>query len=326
MVRAVPERPYLKPWYRITRDDGRLLLEYGQVVTTLSGRAVQRLLPALLPLLDGTRTLDEVVAVLGEPIEPAVVKTLSTLAERGVLTDGPPLPEDTPIAYEQTAQFLAASVHALSMTEAQAALERARVATLGSSTVAEEITRLLRLAAVGDVERIAGPEDARSRAEHDLVIVAPANEDLRVLEAWNRTALTAAQPWFQILPYDGKFAAIGPLYLPDITCCYECYRLRRRANVGYSTEFPVLERSRANSPSPPSLSVVVAGLAATIVLRWLTSRDRSLPGAFYALEYEQVFGLSFHRVYRVPRCSECSGLADVAPPLPWYKAVTLDDR
>jgi bacteriocin biosynthesis cyclodehydratase domain-containing protein len=326
MKGAIPERPYLKPWYRIARDDGRLLLEYGQVVTELSGQAAQRLLPALLPLLDGTRTRSEITAVLGEPIEPAVEKALATLAARGVLTNGPPLADDTPTPLAHAARFLAAAAHEGSPADVRTALERARVASLGSGSLAEDIARLLRLSGVVDVERLVDPDAARAHPEHDLVIVAAANEDRGTVEVWNRHALATRTPWLQVLPYDGRFAAIGPLYLPDETCCYECYRLRRRSNVGYSAEFPALERSRATYPEPPFISAIAAGLATTLALRWLTTRDRSLPGAFYALEYGHLFGLTFHRVYRVPRCSACSGVSDVAPPLPWYKEVNLDGR
>ena len=53
---AVPALPLLAPWYRVVGDGERLLLEYAQSVVVLEGAAVQSLLPALLPLLDGTRS------------------------------------------------------------------------------------------------------------------------------------------------------------------------------------------------------------------------------------------------------------------------------
>src|SRR5947208_317481 len=63
----LPTLPYLAPWYRLAEVEGGLALEYGQTVVRLDGAAVRLLLPALLPLLDGTRTVDEVVEGLGEP-------------------------------------------------------------------------------------------------------------------------------------------------------------------------------------------------------------------------------------------------------------------
>src|SRR6266849_5924849 len=69
---GLPTLPYLAPWYRITDVEGGLALEHGHSVVRLDGAATRRLLPALLPLLDGTRTVDQVVTCVGEPARPAV--------------------------------------------------------------------------------------------------------------------------------------------------------------------------------------------------------------------------------------------------------------
>jgi len=47
--------------------DDEVVLEYGQRIICLAGRAGAVLVPVLLPLLDGTHTLAEIVEVLGEP-------------------------------------------------------------------------------------------------------------------------------------------------------------------------------------------------------------------------------------------------------------------
>ena len=64
---------------------------------------------------------------------------------------------------------------------------------------------------------------------------------------------------------------------------------------------------------------MVAGLAATLALRWLAHRDQFLPGAWYALELGVRPALGAHVLYRVPRCPACSGLGAAAEPLPWHK-------
>ncbi|MGI8420824.1 MAG: hypothetical protein ACR2MU_00945, partial [Gaiellaceae bacterium] len=55
-----------------------------------------------------------------------------------------------------------------------------------------------------------------------------------------------------------------------------------------------------------------------LVLGFLVDRNPHLPGVMYALEWGRVPALGKHDVYRVPRCAACSGLADLAPPSPWY--------
>ena len=55
--RAAAQRPLLAPWCRTVDDGSRLLFEHAGHVVELNGRAVQALLPALLPLLDGEHTV-----------------------------------------------------------------------------------------------------------------------------------------------------------------------------------------------------------------------------------------------------------------------------
>ena len=70
----VPARPWLKPWYQRVVTDDSVLLTHGESIVVVKGRAATRLLPALLELLDGSLTVEEVVAALGEPIRPATLR------------------------------------------------------------------------------------------------------------------------------------------------------------------------------------------------------------------------------------------------------------
>jgi bacteriocin biosynthesis cyclodehydratase domain-containing protein len=137
-------------------------------------------------------------------------------------------------------------------------------------------------------------------------------------------ALEARAPWLQVLPFDGRYASVGPLYLPGDTCCYECFRLRREANLDGGAELSLLDGAPADHPAAPALDAVVGGLAALVVSGWLVHDDHYAPGAFYALELLPTLGLTAHHVYRVPRCPACSELADIAPPLPWHKEVPVE--
>ena len=85
----IPSRPALAGWCRVVEDGPRLLVEHAGTLVTLEGRAVRALLPSLLPLLDGTRTLDEVTAALGPPVEPAVLRALALLAQALRVDDAP---------------------------------------------------------------------------------------------------------------------------------------------------------------------------------------------------------------------------------------------
>jgi bacteriocin biosynthesis cyclodehydratase domain-containing protein len=311
---TIPHRPLLKPWYRTAREERRLVFEYGQSVVVLEGRAAARLLPALLPLLDGARTAEEVAAAFDEPLRPAVLRALATLAERGLLTEGPAVTETSQGALD-TAELLAALGEA-PPADVHERLAGTRLAVLGASPAAELIVETLRASGVGSLVR---PRDWIEACELDAAVVAPCGRELTLLAQWNERALRTATAWLQVLPFDGRAAVVGPLYVPGETCCYECYLRRRMSVVDYPDELRLLERVDAPYPPAPALETVAAGLAAFGVLRWLAAGDGFLPGFLYLLEFDDTFALSGHVVYRVPRCPVCARVAGAAaPPLPWH--------
>jgi bacteriocin biosynthesis cyclodehydratase domain-containing protein len=311
---VIPDLPHLSPWYRIAKTDDEVVLEYGQRIICLAGRAGAVLVPVLLPLLDGTRTLDEIVEVLGEPARPAVEAVLGRLAEYDVLLDGPPAPGDVAASLAATAELLV-SLHPgqITLREAAASLAAASVAVVGCGPPAVEVSRLLRQSGV----QVEHSETISTGV--DLVVCAPAPAQLPELGTWNRQALTSGQAWLQVLPFDGRYASVGPFYLPDETCCFECFQLRRAASLDAADELAALEATPAAYPVAPALQALVAGLAATIVLQWLVLQEHEIPSAFYAVELGPVPVVGLHHVHRVPRCPACSDAADVAAPLPWHK-------
>lgn len=316
----LPHRPLLKPWYRLLHRGDRSVLEYGQSVVLFEGRAAGSLLPVLFPLLDGTRTLEDISALIGQAARPAVEKALVLLARHGVLTEGPPLDGDTPRPFASAAEFLAAtSPTGASPARVRRLLRRARLGIVGACARAEAVARLLRLSGLARLEPLSWTEAEGSLASLDLALAVPAASELPRLEEWNRSALRARVPWLQLLPFDGRYAAVGPLYVPGETCCYQCFRLRRASNLDYEEEFWALEQQRPAHPAAPFVEQIVAGLGVRLALGWLVDRDPSIPGAFYAFEQAETLGLSYHTVYRVPRCQGCSGLSQAAAPLPWFE-------
>jgi len=315
---AVPERPRLKPWLRRADTPDALVLEHGQTAIVFEGTAARALLPVLLPLLDGTRTRAELAArldVAGHVVEHA----LAALAERRLLLDGPGLSDDEPALVVQAVELLASLDRSASVPGVRDRLRAARVDLLGSGPSGPLTAEILHASGVGTVRqgRWSGPPESVPT----LTLVAAGAAEAHHVARWNRRALDHGWTWFQLLPYDGRFAAIGPLYVPGETCCYACFRARRRATSGYPREFGAVEDAPVAAPTGAALDAVVAGVAASLVLRWLAFDDHAIPGVFHACEGAGT-ALTQHRVYRVPRCSACSGLHTLAPPLPWYKETT----
>jgi bacteriocin biosynthesis cyclodehydratase domain-containing protein len=312
MSPPLPELPLLAPWYRLVEDGEALLLEHGHRLVRLEGAAVRALLPRLLPLLDGTRPVAEIAAALGDAAEPAVAAALRLLGDNQLLVDGPPL--DCGAELRETAYLLAAET-AASPAAAAGRLADAAVGVVGSGAAAGEAARVLRRSGVPRVELRAWDDPLA-----DVVVVAaPGPGELAAMGPWNDRCLEQGAAWLQVLPYDGVFAAVGPLFLPGETACHTCYRLRREASLGIGAVGDRLDGTAVRAGGGPGLAVAAGAAAALHVLRWVATRDPSLPGVLYALEPRAGLRITEHPVLRVPRCPSCSPLGSAAAPLPWFQ-------
>ncbi|HEY1367951.1 MAG TPA: TOMM precursor leader peptide-binding protein [Gaiellaceae bacterium] len=312
----IPARPLLKPWLRRAARDASLTLEYGDSAICLEGKAVSVLVPSVLPLLDGTRTVVELEEGFESALRPAVRRVVAVLAEHGALVEGPPVDEAEPSA-AAAALMHAALYDELTPGDALDRVAEADVEVVGAARVAAQVTRLLRQSGTSLARRVPWEEAGRIGA---VVVAAPAAAELPALAAWNARALEKAVTWLQVLPFNGLFAAVGPLYIPGETCCHECYQRRRASNVAYPEEFWRLERQPALVPTAPGAEAMLAGLAVTTVLRWIAAGDPSPAGVLLAVELAPSPRISEHVVLRVPRCSACSPARDLPDPLPWHRA------
>ena len=312
---GLPRLPALAPWCRVVQDEGRVLVEHGGTVVTLEGAAAQALLPRLLPLLDGTRTVDELGTALGPTIAPAIENALLLLAENQLLVDGPSAPPDGMAA--SAATYAAALTRATTQADAAHALDDARVSVVGSGATADELLRQLAETGLRRVEQLPLGTDPVAGS---LVVAAPGHEELHALLRVNERALERGDAWLQVLPYDGRFVVAGPVFLPGVSGCRACFVTRRAAASGFDQDFDLVERTPHRTPLPAPLVSIGAALATVLAVRWLTTTDPTLPGRFYALEPGTVIRLRFDRLLRVPRCRAC-GSYPAAVPSPWFEAV-----
>ncbi len=311
MTVAIPSRPLLAPWYRLVGDGDRLLLEHAQVVVVLEGAAVSTLLPKLLPRLDGTRTVDDLVDRLGRAARPAVEGALQTLAEHGLLVEGPPASGPA----RRSAHALAAAYGQAPSTVA-GRLEAATIGVVGSGADGFDVARLLKLAGVGTVER-----SSWSRAtDAHLAVVVPDAHELDRVRRWNEVALRRGLRWLPVRPFDGRMAAIGPLVLPGESACFECLLLRRAANLDFGADLVDVEAAPSAATADAAVEAWVAAVAAHVVLRFVGGVDTAVAGVMFAVEARPVPTITDHPVLRVPRCPACSGVGRRAARLPWHAA------
>jgi bacteriocin biosynthesis cyclodehydratase domain-containing protein len=300
---GAPERPLLKPWYRLSAEGGRSVLRYAGSILEFEGAAAERLLPHLLPLLDGSRTVDEVVAELGDPVRPAVEHALALMRAHDVLTEPSPSGLDT-----RCAELLAATVGG-TVAETHERLAVADVCVVGTGPAAEPLGRILQASGVLGVGRLDWDDEPPPGV---LAVAVPSSGELPHLEEWNRRSIESLTTWMQVLPFDGRLAAVGPVFVPQQTACHECFRCRRDSTIA-----PMRDRTTGHHVGAPAVDAALAGLAAHVVLRRLACDDDGDAGVLLALELAPELRCTRHYVYRVPRCAACSPAARRAPTAPW---------
>ncbi|AUX46427.1 hypothetical protein SOCE26_079330 [Sorangium cellulosum] len=252
----------------------------------LKGRAYA----LLAPLLDGRRTVLELIAALADKVSAAeVAYALSRLEERGYLVEA--APGEPP--------------------EAAAFWEAAGVAGPGAA-------RRLGDAAVA-VQAVGGEDpgplcaalaEAGLALRDDAPLCALVVGDYLdpALEGWNREARARGVRWLPVKP-SGAVAWAGPLFRPDRGPCWACLAERLRHNR--PVERFVLRRTGARGPlTPPRAATpaslgAAARLAALALARAITSGDRGpLDDQLLTLDLAQ-HHTEAHAVVRRPQCPEC---------------------
>jgi bacteriocin biosynthesis cyclodehydratase domain-containing protein len=190
------------------------------------------------------------------------------------------------------------------------------VGVVGSGSDAADVARLLRLAGVGRVER----RPWASAARDDVVVVAPAVDELDRLGAWNDLALFLSLRWLPVRPFDGRIAAVGPIVVPHESACFECLLLRRATNLEYGRDLHDVDAAPSAASADVAVELWASALVAHLVLRWLGGGDRTIAGVMFAIETRPTPAVTEHPVLRVPRCPACSRAQRRAGRAPWHEA------
>jgi len=313
--------PSLKPWLRVLREEDALVLEHARTSWSFDGPTATVALAELLPLLDGTRTVPEIVRLVGDEFAESIESLVFLLQEHGLLLEGPPVPDGTPAAVSESVLQLAASDprQAPQLSPVLTRLRDAQISVVGGAVLGTTAAETLRASGFDNITRCEDiPEQAPAVGQYALVLATPASDEIDDLVRWNEVMLAGSTTWLPVLPYDGLFAAVGPLIVPWETACYRCYLSRKAAALGVPTIVDSQRKRSGIFPTGPALGTFLAALASMVVSRWVAIRDPFLPGRMLALDFGyEGPRLQGHDVLRVPRCAACS-TAPGPMPLPWY--------
>lgn len=341
---SLPRQPRLHRSYYlmpVPGSDHILMYREGRGVN-LRPHAGLALLPRLVELLDGSRTVDALVEQLAEFGSSPVLASLARLQELGLLEDGAdPEPSTEPAAATRTLLSHVTSDPSAAME----ALAAASVVVFDLGLVARCLRSMLEASGVGQlstpqIAEVVAPRPTPATAPSpltapslrpfaaavpagprfgdirpllggvSLAVVALDHPDPGLMEAVN-TACIDAEVALLPVALVGWEGHLGPTYVPGRTACYRCFDLRAKSNLSSYEQHVLYEDALRRRPGQqpfgwlPHFPNLLAGMAATEVIKVVTS---CYPPTTYGrclvvdLLMSETEG---HDVLRVPGCPAC---------------------
>jgi bacteriocin biosynthesis cyclodehydratase domain-containing protein len=280
----------------ITRTDAGVILRSDLAAHRASGTDASAFADEVMPLLDGTRSEDDVIRALPAWSRESVLALLGWLRGRRLLADDADAPPDG-----QAELFRAWKAD---VEEAMRRLREARVLVVGGEPWGATAAIELRAAGVGVVEVSADAASLNARRPWDLVVSAVAPRDEGATSDLARRAHDAnvVSLWAHL---SGTKAFLGPLVTPGRTACRAC------AEVDALNPSLVVPGPRmALSKGEPLLETVAARrlgcMLAMEVVRVLTSYAPSALGGRLLIEDFATFETTLYTLVRLPTCRVCS--------------------
>jgi ribosomal protein S12 methylthiotransferase accessory factor len=281
------KRPQFKAHLHVEVVEGEgifLLSEHKQ--SLLKGRLYE----LVVPLIDGHRSVDDIVQRLRDKADPArVLYALARLEQKGCLAE-----------CEETLQVGEAALWTIQGIDPQLAVRRlaetrVSVTALGE-TAPEPLATILRSLHV----------QVGEGGRRGVVLT---DDYLRGgLEAYNQEALRSGTSWLLAKPV-GSEIWIGPIFRPGVTACWACLAHRLRANR--TVETFVQKRKGLPEPIPvhraftPATLQIAWNIAATEIAAWcVRGESPKLEGKILTFDLRS-FETRTHTLIRLPQCPVC---------------------
>jgi bacteriocin biosynthesis cyclodehydratase domain-containing protein len=341
---AAPKRVRMLEHYVIDVGPQTIQIRTQSRVTSMKGPVVEKVLPHVLPLLDGSLTPAEVVERAAAKVGAANAKNvLKALGEKGFLeeveTPDPSLfPEDSFAHYESMARYFLNTDQTGSRTQSLVALRQAKVLFIGGETLMPAVVSGLAHLGVGEIT-VAGSTDLRTLAEktprpkagvqlttasvpetHEgwvellsgktaaiVCVKGPVVFDPSLL-ALNTAAIEAKTQLMTVAHVAPHLVQIGPTIYPEVSACLRCLQLQFQRSVSFLAACGLVERMNVPS-SQEGATAPLAELAASAIV---TEIARAVTPGQPPLSVAHVLTLNLssletdrYKVLKVPKCPDC---------------------
>lgn len=287
-------------------DEGRWQIRRDfDEVTFLEGEACAELLPWLIPILDGTRSVAQLREAAREHgSDDGLIHVLECLDEHDALTTEPPHASLETIAPQPSAVM--------------AKLRATEIPVCGRSPLATCL--------IGSLRNMGFPTTPSHSAEETwagglppvqghvlrLPVVIETDWQPRAIESFNAWAVANRQPWFLLGAWNQR-VLVGPLFIPGETACHTCFRKRldsHRHHPGAAKAFDAWRNSESvwQDPHPilPAIAELAASWAALAIFHHVSGlRPSRLAGRVMVVHPEDG-RTQIEPVPRLPWCDACA--------------------
>lgn len=332
--------PRVKSTFHVVAEGGRLVfLGEDRTISVSSERS--GVLERIVSSLDGKRTIHDLVTEFPDVHQDQLLQIIQQLDSSGILEPLQPGQEaEELVGREDASGLLERSLGAL---KSRKRLPDVRVAILSDGTV-NDLARLLHSVGVtattsvnfqdlfnGTERRVQLSDEVVNDAVRDglidqaieqvaLVVVIERSLPFWVLEAVNRRCLALKRSWLLASLAPGE-VRVGPVFVPGVTCCYNCLDSRKMANIETYVEHGAARNPKnfVKVADPVYASYVqstMVGLVVNAVVQHLVDYPSLLAGRQFVVRLDD-WKSELHDVLKVPRCSSCSRLREYCEENPW---------
>ncbi len=323
---SLPRKPRLAPWVTLVDlGDNRMQLRGAEFSLTLQHPLFIETFQSVHPLLDGQRTVEEIVASSDPKYLPTTITFLlkmlraNGILQEGVISPPPPLTPENLKEHENLLQFFSHFV--LDPVGTLAQLHQAQVALLGSDSIKDRIQQGLQSMGFGslvEIEGLSKKTDYDSSQLHkeiirqlegvDFLIACQDTTDHRFFQTLNAVCLETQTRWMHVT-ISGTKGLMGPTIIPHQSACYMCYDKRLASNASELQDYLAYQKQTGPSKNEGFLNPLWSTLAEQVTLEVARIISGFAPprtiGRLYEFEATTPM-VEGHDVLRLPRCPACN--------------------
>lgn len=241
---TLPVRPHFLPGLVVARTDQGLVIDGASQLHVLWGETAKNVLPAMIDLMDGTRTVTEIAAFFPNLTLQQIQEPISSLCKWGLVEEGTGdasflngNPETTSFLRRYSGGFTVGSSGEDAFTRLSSR-EIILVASRQAEPAAQYLSELLTNTGMGkvsyfDATSLDFPDSNRSPSRNPfLVSLVCDGEDREQQCRWDDCCSAQALPWLRIaIDESANFVDIGPVFDRSKSPCYRCFTATHRKSL-----------------------------------------------------------------------------------------------